>query len=73
MTNKELNAEGIHFDLDQTTKAYGLAGVEKCWLDYAYDDGREGWDQDAYYADFDKWWVKLPKKEKERIYKEMGR
>ena len=69
MTNKELNEEGTHFLLDETTKAYELGGVKKHWMDYSYPD--EGWDQDKYYAEFDAWWVSLPYEKKLSIYNEI--
>lgn len=80
MTEQELNDWGIHSDLDETEKAYRLAGISKSWQDYTYPDwakrmerGEDDlWDQEAYYFDFDGWWVKLPYGEKLRIYNQIN-
>ena len=62
----KLDKVGHYLDLDQTSKAYDLGGVGKHWTDYSNDE--DGWDEDAYYSDFDKWWDSLSPQEKNRIY-----
>lgn len=57
---------GHYFDLDQCERAYRLAKVNKTWHDYATTF--EGWNEDAYYADFEKWWDNLSSQERKRIY-----
>ena len=65
---KENNVDNVghYLDLDQTSKAYELGGVKKHWTDYS--DNEDGWNEDAYYSDFDEWWNGLSPQEKNRIY-----
>lgn len=71
MTEQELNVWGTSADLDTTTRIYSEHGIARCWQDYSIPGATDPdnlWDQDRYYADFDRWWVNLPLQEKYRIY-----
>ena len=71
ISDAELGVLGTALDLDKTEKAYSLGGVSKTWVDYSIPGATDPdnlWDQDAYYDDFDAWWLGLPFKEKLRIY-----
>lgn len=56
---------GLNFDLNQTTLAYHLGGVDRHWVDYKVNDN--DFDEKKYYADFDAWWSSLDEKEREDI------
>lgn len=80
-----LKVIGTSFDLGETEKAYKLGGVNTCWSDYTFDwynalpedeqmkeeNLDNAWDMDAYYADFDEWWVNLPTEKQNEIYNEI--
>ena len=71
MTEQELNDWGTSQGWDVIDRIYQEAGLSKSWVDYSFpdsDDPDEAWDQDAYYADFDRWWKNLPLQEKKRIH-----
>ena len=55
------------FDLERTVQAYALGGNKTHWSDYSIDENN--WDEEAYYADFDRWWDNLTENEQKRIYK----
>lgn len=84
--NKEfLKTIGMSFDLDQTSKAYKLGGVNIDWTDYTFDwynnlseeeqmkdeNLDNAWDMDKYYEDFDKWWTSLPTEKQSEIYSQI--
>lgn len=64
---------GRYATLDQTEEAYAIGGVDKSWMDYSTgsDDPDNAWDQDAYYADFEKWWLSLPLETKIDIHNQI--
>ncbi len=80
-----LNAIGTSFDLDHTSRAYKLGGVNIDWSDYTFDWYRNlseeeqmkdenldnSWDMDKYYEDFDKWWTGLTTEKQKQIYCQM--
>ena len=84
--NKEfLKTIGRSFDLDQTTKAYELGGKNVYWTDYTFDwynnlseeeqmkdeNLDNAWDMDAYYQDFDNWWMSLSTEKQNEIYNQI--
>lgn len=80
-----LNAIGKSFDLDHTSSAYKLGGMNIDWSDYTFDWYRNlseeeqmkdenldnAWDMDKYYEDFDKWWTSLATEKQKQIYCQM--
>lgn len=66
----EISIAGHYFDLDETTRAYELGGVNKHWTDYT--EGEEEWDENSYYEDFGDWWDYLPFEEQKRIYEQIN-
>ena len=85
MDKNFLKAIGTSFDLDQTTKAYELGGVNVYWTDYTYDwynnlsqeeqmkdeNLDNAWDMDKYYKDFDNWWISLSTEKQNEIYNQI--
>ena len=85
MDEKFLKYIGTSFDLDQTSKAYDLGGVNVSWIDYTFDwynalseeeqmevlNRGDAWDVDKYYEDFDKWWMSLPTEKQNEIYNQI--
>ena len=74
MTEQKLNDWGTSQGWDVIDRIYQQEGICKSWVDYSFADlsdpdaPNDAWDQDRYYADFDRWWKNLPLQEKERIY-----
>lgn len=68
LTTSELNKFGHSLDLDDTTKVYLAMKANRHWMDYSYPNG-EGWDEDRYYSDFNKYWDSLPRDTKETFYR----
>lgn len=74
-----------NFDLGNITEAYRLGGKNVHWSDYVYDWYRNlseeeqmdeknldiCWDEDLFYADFDRWWNSLSENKQNEIYKIM--
>jgi len=74
MTEQELNEWGTSADLDTCERIYREHGISKSWIDYSIPGATDPdnlWDQDAYYKDFDSWWLGLPLQEKQRIYQQI--
>jgi hypothetical protein len=71
MDKEYLNSVGTSLALDDTQKAYKLGGKEISWVDYAIE-GTDTWDEEKYYADFDKWWTELPAEQQEKILFEIN-
>ena len=86
MKEKNLNMFGQILVLDECEKAYTIEGVKVTWTDYTYDwynnlsekEQQEeknldnAWDMDAYYTDFNNWWVSLSENKQRSILKELG-
>ncbi len=68
MDKEFLNKVGTSFDLDETTKAYGLVGKRTHWTEYSVGDD---WDADRYFQDFDYWWKGLDTDIQESVYREI--
>lgn len=74
MTEQELNSWGTALGWDVIDKIYALVGRSTTWGDYSYPESTNpdnAWDQDAYYEDFDNWWLSLSYEEKLRIYNKL--
>lgn len=62
---------GLYLDLDETSKAYELMYEKTHWTDTKYQTS-DGWDEEKYYSDFDKWWVNLMEEQRVYILKKIG-
>lgn len=65
----------LFYTLSEIEKAYKLGGeAHVSWNDYSYERCKSvSLDEclDAYHADFEKWWKKLPLEEQKRIHFEV--
>lgn len=78
----EIAGASKSFSPEECERAYQSGGKDTKASDYEFDwyknlpseekyDQENYWNEEAFYADFDKWWNDLPFPKKERIYKEI--